>query len=193
MPTDWLFYWMTLPLGLAIIGGAILLPFGFWRSILGSTYSHIGIRPYIAGYVASLIGLMLLSFTSSYLEFSGRAAAGILNESQRWTIVPGWTIYIGVLSLIFVLPLLGLIGVPVSAFLLKRRLLNFRNIALILALLWLTLTCQSWAFPSNEWHRTHRLLSFTSTLTSLIPGIALVAFPFLLGIYGTAHRYRDGT
>lgn len=190
MPTDWLFYWMTLPLGIAVIVGVAALPFGLWRSLLGSAYLKIGIRPYIVGYLSSIIGLLLLGFVSSYFEFSGRVASNFLSETQRWAIVPGWTIYIAVLSLIFVLPLLGLIGVPVSAILLKRGKFDFRHIPATLVIFWLTLVVLIWLFPSNKWHRTHRLESFTSTLTGILPAIGLVALPFEMGIHWATRRNR---
>lgn len=190
MPTDWIFYWMTLPLGIAVIGGVAALPFGLWRSLLGSTYSKIGVRPYIVGYFSSLIGLLLLSFVSSYFEFSGRVASNLLNEGQRWSIVPGWTIYMAVLSLIFVLPLLGLVGVPISAILIKLGKFDFRHIIATLVIFWLALVVLVWIFPGNEWHRTHRLESFTSTLTGSFPAIGLVAFPFTVGIYWATRRNR---
>ena len=183
MPEDWIFYWMTRPFGLAVIGVATLLPFGIWRLVLGSTYGRVGIRPYVVGYVFSLVGLMLLSFCLSYFEFSGRVATGALSETQRWTTVLGWSVYLAVLSLIFVLPMLGIVGVPVSAFLLRRKLLNFGNIAKTVLVLWIALTCILWSLPGNEWQRTHRLESFTSILASLMPGIVLVAFPFLIGLH----------
>jgi hypothetical protein len=190
MPTDWLFYSMTLPLSIAAIIGVAALPFGLWRSLLGTAYSTIGARPYIVGYVSSLIGLLLLSFVSSYFGFNGRVAGSLLSETQRWTVVPGWTIYIAVLSLIFVLPLLGLVGVPVSAFLLKRGRFDFRYIISTLAIFWLMFAFLVWLFPSNEWHRTHRLESFMSILRSILPGMVLVAFPFAVGIRWATHRNR---
>ncbi|MGX4643480.1 hypothetical protein [Massilia sp. SYSU DXS3249] len=191
MPTDWLFYWMTLPLGIVVTIGVAALPFALWRSLLGPTYQHIGIRPYLMGYGAGLLGLVLLSFTSSYLNFNEQAAAGLLREAQRWTIVPGWTVYIAVISLVIVLPLLGLIGVPVSAFLLKRSRFSVRNMILALAACWLALTVLLWLFPTNDWHRNHRLASFTMILRELFPGIAFVAGPFAMAIHWATRHGRN--
>jgi hypothetical protein len=86
--------------------------------------------------------------------------------------------------------LLGLIGVPVSAILLKRGKFDFRPITATLVIFWLALVVLVWFFPSNEWHCTHRLESFTSTLMGSLPTIGLVTFPFAMGIHWATRRNR---
>ena len=191
MPSDWLFYWMTLPSGLAVIAAAVALPFLVWRIVLASTFSRIGFMPLAAAYCAAAVGLLSLNFVSSHIEFSARVAKNMLPEAQRWPTVTGWTIYISVLSLVLVLPLLGLAAVPASAWLLKTRRLTLRVIAAVLVGVWLVLAVAVWAFPSNEWHRTHRLESMGMWLTSLATPIALVGLPFLLAIYRLSRGYRE--
>lgn len=190
MPTDWLFFWLTRPGGLALIGVAVALPFLIWRAMLGRAFSEIGIKPLAYAYLWAAIGLALMSFAGSYFEFSGRVASGILPETQRWSIVPGWSIYIAVLSLIFVLPLLGLVGVPLAAALLKRGHLTPLKIASCVLVVSLTLTVLGSAFPGNEWHRTHRFESFVMGLKGILPGMIFIALPFMLAIYLTSRQYR---
>ncbi|MBV8034944.1 MAG: hypothetical protein JOY88_07750 [Pelomonas sp.] len=97
-----------------------------------------------------MIGLAVISFGSAYFEFSNRVASGALKEAERWTIVPGWSIYLAVLSLLFVLPLIALVGVPLSALLLRLRRLTYPVIAGGTTAFWLALSCLLWMFPSNE-------------------------------------------
>jgi len=191
MPTDWLFYWMTLPTGLAAIASAVALPFLLWRAVLGRSFPGIGYKPLATAYAFAAAGLLVSNFASAYLEFNSRVAKNILPEAQRWSTVPGWTIYTSVLSLVVVLPLVGLLGVSVSGLLLRYRRLSFVNIGAALLVAWLALVLVVWAFPSNEWHRTHRLESLTMWLSELAPSILLVGLPFLAGIYVASRTYRN--
>jgi hypothetical protein len=158
--------------------------------MLGPAFTEIGIKPLAFGYLCAALGLVLISFIACSIEFSSRAAGGLLQETQRWSIVPGWTFYVAILSLIFVLPLLGLVGVPVAAAFLKRRLLTPRNIAVFVLVLWLVLTILGWALPGNEWQRTHRLESFMMGAKDLLPGILFIALPFMFAIHSRSRAYR---
>lgn len=190
MPTDWLVSWLTSGMGLALIGAAVLIPFFIWRTMLGEAFTDIGDKPLVLAYACVAVGLVGMSFVGCYVEFSGRVASGLLRETQRWSIVPGWTIYALMMWLVFVLPLLGLFGVPVVASLLTRGLLTPRNIAIRVLVLWLALTLIGWALPGNEWHRTHRLESFMMGLKDLLPGIFFVVIPFMFAIYRWTQAYR---
>lgn len=191
MATDWLFYYMTLPTGLAVIALAVALPFLVWRLVLGKAFSGVGFKPLASAYAFAALGLLALNFVSSHVEFSSRVANNVLPETQRWATVPGWTIYITVLSLIAVLPLLGLVGVPAAALLLRLRRLSIVSVAAALVATWLVLVLIVWSFPSNDWHRTHRLDSLAMWLTEIGPSVLLVGLPFLGGIYLTSKGYRS--
>ena len=192
MPTDWLFYWMMQPTGLLLIGLAVFIPFILWRFALGHAFPGVGFTPLLVAYACAALGLLVVNFTWSYLEFSERVTNGLLSEAQRWPIVAGWTLYTAVLSLIVVLPLLGIVGVPLSALLIRMRRLTYLNIAMTIMALWLALTLMAWGYPSNEWDRTHRLESLITWLKTLLPGIALIAGPFLLGIHQASRSSRHG-
>ncbi|WP_332878072.1 hypothetical protein [Massilia sp. S19_KUP03_FR1] len=192
MPTDWLFSWLTSAFGLALIGAAVMATFFIWRTMLGEAFSQIGDKPLVLAYSCVAVGLVGMSFVGSYIEFSGRVANGLLHETQRWSIVPGWMIYTTMLSLVFVLPLLGLVGVPVAASLLTRGLLTPLNIAVRVLFLWSALTIFGWILPGNEWHRTHRLESFMMGLKNLLPGIIFIALPFMFAIYRGTRAFRLG-
>ena len=191
MPADWLFYWMTLPTGLAVIAAGVALPFFLWRAVLGRALSGVGYKPLAAAYGLAAMGLVMVNFASAYLEFSSRVAKNILPEAQRWSTVPGWTVYTSVLSLVVVLPLLGLLGVPVSALLLRFRRLSIWSIGAASVVTCLAVVFVAWSFPGNEWHRTNRSESLGLWLKELAPGILLVALPFLAGVYLASGRYRN--
>lgn len=182
MATDWLFYWTTLPFGLIFFGIAVTLPWWLWRWLLGPEYDRIGVMPYAAGYLAALAGLLVVSFGYAYHDFTGLPADGVFAQTRWWTFVPGRGIYMMVLSLLFVLPLLALVGVPVAAVLIRRHWFNFRTVLAVVAIVSSAMTYLVWSTPPNNWSKTHPLEWFTSVLTGLLPGVLMVALPFLLAI-----------
>lgn len=190
MAEDWVVYWLTSASGLALICAAIVVPFVIWRIVLGPVFTAVGIKPLAFAYLCAACGLVVMSFVSCYVEFSGREADGIVQEAQRWSIVPDWTFYMSILSLTYVLPLLGLVGVPVAASFLKRGRLTPKTIVVCALVLWLVLTVLGWAFPGNEWHSTHRLESFMTGLKDLLPLIFFIAMPFMIAIYRCSRPYR---
>jgi hypothetical protein len=190
MATDILVIWMMKPFGLALIGLSLAIPFLFWCLVLGSAFTTLGFRPLIIGGAAAAIGLCIVNFASASIEFSARVARGLLQEGRRWALVPGWAAYTSVLLLTLIIPLVAL-AAPYAALLIRLRKLSFVAVALSALGLWLVLSFVGWAMPLNEWHRTHRLESLIRWLGDFLPGIPLVAVPFLLGIYGvsrSAHR-----
>lgn len=190
MALDWLFYWMTQPAGLALIAVAVALPFIVWRIVLGQAFRRIGFKPLLAAYALAAVGLLVANFSSAHIEFSARVADKLLTEAQRWDTLPGWTIFRLFIALVFVLPLLGLVGVPVAALLLKLRRLTVKTMVAAVLASWLTLVLVAWAIPTNDWDRDHRLESLTMWLTELAPGVLLVGLPFLLGVYLASRSYR---
>jgi len=190
MATDWLVYWLISPLGAILFAAAVGLPIIMWRLTLGSDFAAIGSKPLALGYLYAGIGLTGVNFVACYMDFSSRVASGILAESQRWSVVPGWTLYSTILTLVIVLPLLGVVGVPVVASVLKRALLTPGNIAIFTLTVWLALSGLGWCFPGNEWHRAHRLESFLMWLQNLLPGTLFIALPFMLAIYHGSRSYR---
>jgi len=193
VPTDWVVYWMMGPAGFFLIGMALGLSLFVWFVVLGSTSIQIGVRPLLIGYACGAFGHLACNFLWSYNEFSKRVSTGLLEEAQRWSIVPGWTVYASVLTLIYVLPLATVIGVPISALLLRIGRLTYVSVAVTAIMLWLSFAIIVWALPTNDWQRTHRLASFKMIVTDLLPSIVLTAVPFLLGIYVTSRSARRPT
>jgi len=192
MATDFLVYWLTRPLGLLLIAAMIAVPFIFWRVLLGRAYATIGLLPLVLAYAAALAGLVAVAFACAYLEFSSRVADGLLAEDERWSLVPGWTIYMVVLSSVCVLPVIGLVGVPVGAWLVRSNRLSYGIIMALATGFWLTLPMIFWAFPLSQWHRIHRLEAFAMILGEILPGVLFVALPFLIGLRLAVGSRRRG-
>jgi hypothetical protein len=193
MAGDWTVYWLTSIFGLVAIGVVIGISCAIWRGVLGADFAKIGFRPLAFAYLCAGIGYVGSNFVSCYLDFSNRVAEGLLSEHQRWSIVPGWTMYATILLLVIALPLLGLVGVPVMAIVLKRALLTPKNIALCVLAIWLALSALGFILPGNEWHRTHPLESFAMSLKELLPAVLFIALPFMVAVYWGARSYRTSS
>lgn len=190
MATDWLVYWLLGPIGLGLIGLVLLASFTIWQSALGKSRPGVGAKPLALGYAAATLGLAIGSLVSSYAEFSERARLGLLGELQRWEVVPGWTIYNMVISLVFVLPLLAFVCAPACASLLRRRRLSVPTILASATALWLAVATVFWAIPTNHWERTHRLEHFQRLLGEFSYGIVLIVLPFMFSVHAATRTYR---
>lgn len=182
MASDGLFLALTHPIGLVIVALAILIPCLLWAQALRTSGLPSRRRIIAVSYLAALAGLLVSCSMSSYLEFSSRVSAGILEESQRWSVVPGWTLYMSVLSLLVVLPLLAFIGVPVSAVLLRRNRFSVPASLGALCASFMGVVVFLWLLPSNEWHRTHRFESLLMIAQELSSGFILVGGAFLAAL-----------
>ncbi|MEJ2107577.1 MAG: hypothetical protein P8X48_09670 [Acidiferrobacteraceae bacterium] len=190
MATDWIFYSLTRPLGLVLIAAGLAIPFAIWRVVMGSSFQEFGVRPLAAGYGASFLGLALLCFWSSYSEFSSRVDQGLLEEASRWSTVPGWTIYLAILSLLIVLPVLGFIAVPACAALLKKGWFNSKSISGLLVGSWSIPAIAVALLPSNLWEQGNPWQAMIEVLSESIAGVLLVGLPFFSAILITARITR---
>jgi hypothetical protein len=188
MPSDWLFYWITGPLGLLVIGAAIFGPWFLWRWILGEAFVQVGFRPLALAHLAAGLGLILSVFLWSYSEFSKRVSEGLLEESARWTTLLGWTVYGSVLSLILVVPLVGLVGVPLFAALARFNKLSVLSGSLALVSVWLTLSLAFGFSGQNEWHQADRIRAVLMYLGTMIQGVALIGVPFVATLIWNVRR-----
>lgn len=193
MATDWAFHYLTQPLGLLILAAGIAIPFLIWRVVLGKSFTAFGVKPLALAYVAALVGLVVLVFIWSYSEFTNRVEEGLLQEDTRWSTVTGWTVYMGVLSLVFVLPLLGLVGVPLGAVLLRKGWLTVKSMVAVLLAVWLSFTLVILSLDTNfwRWGRHDQLESLGTNLLETLPGVLLIAAPFLGALLLTSKPKHD--
>ncbi len=187
MATDFLFYDLTRPSGLFLIGAGILGAFLFWRFLLGDRYREIGMLPLALAYFCGLAGLAINNFWGAYDKFSARVLEGSLLETQRWSIVPGWTLHTLVLSLVVVVPAVALIAVPFAASLVKSDRLNYRNIGKGVLAAWIGFAILMWVFVSGV-NRAVQPEFLLEILLETLPAILLIAGPFLLALYLASRR-----
>ncbi len=189
MPSDFLYYWLVQPLGIAALIAVVASSFAVWRVVLGPEHHRYGFKPLVVAYSSALCGHTLLNFYFSHQEFNNRVARSVLQEPQRWSIVPGWTLYVGVLTLLLLLPLLLLLSAFAAA-LLRSRKLSYRTIALTNLSLAVFISVAMWWFSSGTWLLKDHLELLASTLVSATIVIALTVLPFL-GIIGYLANARS--
>jgi hypothetical protein len=191
MATDFVVYYTTGFLGLFLVffafGGALLI----WRSLLGARFSDLGSLPLVVAYGAAIAELAMLCFVSSYLDFSDRVSRGVFSEPQRWSVVPGRTLYLVLLTSWIVLPFLSLVAVPVAAIAIRRQCLHLATVGMVAFVFWITLSLGLFALAEkSEWERTHLAEAIVAVLKGFLPGILLVVVPFFLSLSIFA-RYRQ--
>ncbi|MFO0990322.1 MAG: hypothetical protein U1E67_00120 [Hyphomicrobiales bacterium] len=191
MALDFVVIWFLGRAGLLFVFVGLLIPSLLWRAILGPAYPRVGVSPLAFAYLAALVGLILVSFGTSYLEFSSRVDNHLLDEGERWSIVPGWTIYMGVLQLLMAIPALAIFCVPLAALLVRVQRVSLRYIVVVVVLGWILCIAFLWLSPTNQWHRTHRLESVKWHAIETSPMIFLVALPFFVSLWLWLRHHGD--
>ena len=184
MPTDFLVYGVTQPLGLLLMGSMILVGYGFWRLVLGNRYRDVGMMPFALAYVVAFAGLVIINFWVAYDEYSSRVLRGLLQETERWSHVRGWTLYLVTLWLPFLLLMLAFIGVPLAARLIKSDRFSYKNIAVSAVVFCFGFAVVFWGLVTaiNGWHDPQSP-GFFLIVSETLPGVAFIAVPFLLAVY----------
>ena len=102
-------FWLTIICGVAV--------YAFFMVIGSVSPSGAAVATLVAGVLLVLYAGHAW-YASRHMDsrdprvIRARAARGILEEERRWAIVPGWTVYTGVLSLVLVIPLMAVAAPP---------------------------------------------------------------------------------
>jgi len=180
MATDFLVFWITSPFSMAIF--FIVMPIVLWRFIRNGNNLSQGLRPYVLAYTSSIVGLIILCFLTSLIDFGNRALEPV-SELSRWATILDWTLHLSILLSVFALPLIFLIAAPVAALLLRLQCFEIRNIVGVLVFFWAILTFAVWLFPDNSWQESHRFGSFVSYGQAIAYGVLFIAVPFFFTLY----------
>lgn len=115
--------------------GCLLAGIWFWAGLAKvQPTSELGVMrlflPFIAGFVISMMGLALLSYGYGYAEFTDLVSQGYYNEAERSRYLPRRIVGLAIVYLVFVLPALCLVVVPVTTGLIRKERLTWANIGL---------------------------------------------------------------
>lgn len=172
MGTEIVFVWIF-PIAALCLGAAAF----FWFRIARLEQPMLGglVRAYlplIIGFTISIAGLAVLSYVSSAANFTALIQQGYYTEAERSAYLPRWVVGQAILSMIFVLPAICFVVVPLTVSLIKNNRLTFKWITLYAVAGWLALSLLGWLL---------NLATFIHPL-SLLHVLAYTASPLV--IYG---------
>ena len=112
-----------------------------WGASSGPLKAYV---PLFAGFAVSMIGLALLTYIECYADFTSLVEQGYYNEAERAVYLPGRFVGQAVVELVFVLPAISFVVVPLTTWLIRTGRLTFRDTALFAIIGWLALSLVGW-------------------------------------------------
>lgn len=149
------------PIAALCLPGAALL----WSRVVGI---EGGVRsrpfkayiPLLAGFVVSMIGLAALVYIECDADFTSLVQQGYYTEAERATYLPRRVVGQAIVELVFVLPAISFVVVPLTTRLIRRGGLTLKAIGLLAAVGWFSLSVLGW----------------TINLTTITPPFSLASF-----------------
>src|SRR5947209_1899237 len=92
------------------------------------------LRPYVpllAGFAVSMAGLALLTYIECYADFTSLVQQGYYTEAERAVYLPRRVVGQAIVKLVFLLPAISFVVVPLTTWLIKWGRLTFRDIGLL--------------------------------------------------------------
>ncbi len=102
--------------------------------------------PLFAGFAVSLVGLALRTYIGCYADFTSLIEQGYYTEAQRPVYLPGRVVGQAIVALVFLLPAICSVVVPVTTRLIRMGRLTFKGIGLFAIVGWLALALLAWIF-----------------------------------------------
>lgn len=125
------------PVAAACLAAAVF----FWLKIASSVSEPIrAYLPLAIGYGISIFGLTVLSYVNGDATFTDLIQQGYYTEAERSLYLPPRIVGSTILSLVFVLPAISFIVVPLTARLIRKGRLTLKWIALYALVSWLVLS-----------------------------------------------------
>ncbi|MBV9529313.1 hypothetical protein [Sphingomonas sp.] len=141
--------------------------------------------PLIAGFVVSMMGLALLTYVYCYADFTSLVSLGYYTEAERPVYLPGRVVGQAVVELVFVLPAICLIVIPLTTRLIRNRRLTWSSIGLRAIAGWIVLLLLG-SLMSPE--------SLLALLTDTVPPVLIYGMPIPIAalLLLPNNRERDG-
>jgi hypothetical protein len=152
---------LIVPIALLCLPAAVLL----WSRVakIGWGANSGPLKPYVpllAGFAVSMVGLALLTYVECYADFTSLVQQGYYTEADRTVYLPGRVVGQAIVELVFVLPAIAFVVVPLTTWLIRSGRLTFKGIGLLAIVGWFILSVIGWVF----------------NLTTIIPPYSLPSF-----------------
>ena len=96
--------------------------------------------PLLAGFAVSMAGLALYTYIECYADFTSLVQQGYYTEAERAVYLPRRAVGQAIVELVFVLPAISFVVVPLTTSLIRRGRLTFRGIGLRAVIGWFALS-----------------------------------------------------
>jgi hypothetical protein len=100
--------------------------------------------PLLAGFTVSMAALALVTYIECYADFTSLVQQGYYTEAERAVYLPRRVVGQAIVELVFLLPAISFVVVPLTTWLIKRGRLTFRDIGLLAITGWFALSLVGW-------------------------------------------------
>jgi hypothetical protein len=166
---------LILPIAVLCLPAAVLL----WSRVakIGWGAGSGPLKPYaplFAGFAVSMAGLALLTYIECYADFTSLVQQGYNTEAERAVYLPRRVVGQAIVELVFSLPAISFLVVPLTTWLIRRGRLTFKGIGLLAIVGWFALSLAGWIFNLTTIIPPYSLPSF---LASTVIPVLLYALP----------------
>ena len=138
---------LILPIAVLCLPAAVLLWSRVEKMGLGARRGPLkAYVPLFAGFAVSMAGLALFTYIECYADFTSLVHQGYYTEAQRAVYLPGRVFGQAIVELVFLLPAISFVVVPLTTWLIRRGRLTFKGIGLFAIIGWLALSLVGWVF-----------------------------------------------
>ena len=108
-----------------------------WGAKSGPLKAYV---PLLVGFAVSMVGLALYTYIECYADFTSLVQQGYYTEAERAVYLPRRAVGQAIVELVFVLPAISFVVVPLTTLLINRRRLTFKDIGQLAILGWFALS-----------------------------------------------------
>lgn len=181
MPTDFVVYYLTQPLGIFFQAGLIVIPLFLLRFFFPGSFAPLGFRRLLFAHMAVAVGVFVLAAYSAFTLGRDKLSLGHVQDAEFNNWVAGNSVYLFVLFYVVALVFASLVLVPLCVWLFRFRRASVAAFAAVGVVVALLSSLVSVVMPGNEWGRSHPFELFLSTLASFGLGAIVVCLCFAVG------------
>lgn len=180
MATDFAVAYFWLPV---LIGIVVLLAIAFIgrkRPSTNTSFLGLGRSRIARGYLGAMAVLFIYSAIDSVILGRTKVALGHVTAAEAHRLTPGWTLYLFILMVPFVVFFLSVVGLPALALLRRLRFASVAGALIASQVFAALLALWPAVSPYNLWCETHRLECISGAFVSASILSAAISLGFAL-------------